>query len=216
MGKRIEYIPGERIGITRLCYIQDENRDKPKIRQATLLCDCGTEINIPIAWVVHGNTTSCGCLKSEMLALKNRTHGQATRSSHSGAYRSWKAMHQRCEVSENYANVTVCGRWNAFENFYADMGDRPEGMSIERVNNYGNYEPGNCVWADRSVQANNTRNTVKVTIDGETHTISQWCRIKGISYSLVKQRRQVGMSLEEAICKPLNKSKSHKKGGGCE
>lgn len=96
-------------------------------------------------------------------------HGHSTRESRSATYGSWCAMHQRCKYPgsgsfERYGGIgiTVCERWNAFEAFLADMGERPEGMTLDRIDSAGNYEPGNCRWATTSDQARNTKRAVKV------------------------------------------------------
>lgn len=119
-------------------------------------CDCGAERNINIASLKKGVTVSCGCL-----ALERRTkHGR----SRSPTYSSWRAMRARCQrpssvgfASYGGRGISVCERWEKFENFLADMGERPLGTSIDRIDVNGNYEPGNCRWATREVQDENVR-----------------------------------------------------------
>lgn len=205
--KRIEYHEGQRFPQTRLSFLREVNRTNPKSRRALFLCDCGNTTEADISWVKHLNTISCGCFKKEVVQGRNTTHGHATRKNPSGAYRSWQAMHQRVKVSPAYSHVTIDPVWESFEMFYQDMGDRPKGHSIERVDNSGPYTKGNCVWADTHTQSQNTRNCTYVTINGETKTINEWCRDKDIGYHLVKQRRRKGMTLEEAILTPVDESK---------
>lgn len=213
MGKYIEYNFGELFPNTRLSF----QHDLPPIgkrRRAMFLCSCGKLIERDISWVKNLNTTSCGCYRAEVVVSKNTKHSQATRLNKSGAYRSWQAMHQRCKSDPHYVNIVICERWcgeSGFINFLSDMGDRPSNLTIERIDNSKGYEPSNCIWANRLVQANNSINTVKVTINDETHSISEWCRIKNITYALVKQRRNRGLSLEDAITTPINQSKQGRK-----
>lgn len=210
MPAAIRFSKGEKIPGTRLFYQDEAVRTDPKRRRASFLCECGNAIEMDLNWVRFGNVTSCGCFKSEVVAATNAKHGAAVRGKMTGAYRSWQAMHQRVLVRPEYSHVGVCERWsgeNGFENFLADMGERPKNHTIERRDNAKGYEPANCIWATKHVQAQNQRHTARVTIGAETHSIAEWCRRKGISYSMVKQRRQRGMSVEDAILTPLNESK---------
>lgn len=102
-------------------------------------------------------------------------------------YKSWAEMKSRCNHPEHstghYENVTYCERWESFENFFSDMGTRPEGTSLDRIDVNGNYEPSNCRWADVFTQENNRKNNVFYELDGEKLTLSQIARKYGISRS---------------------------------
>lgn len=162
--KAIAFSTGERINGSRLCYLSEATRTDPKRRRASFKCDCGNTITTDLNWVRFGNISSCGCLKTELVVAKNSKHGQASRASKSGAYRSWQAMHQRVQVNPLYVNRPICSRWcgdDGFTNFFADMGPRPRGLTLERKNNNRGYMPGNCVWATTAQQNRNKSNSRK-------------------------------------------------------
>lgn len=123
------------------------------------------------------------------------THGK----SKSPVFFVWSGMVQRCINPNNakYADyggrgIAVCERWQSFESFYADMGDRPAGMSLDRIDNDGPYSPENCRWATRAQQARNTRRTILVTSDGTTMPLVDLAPVTGLSYSTLKRRYQQG------------------------
>lgn len=137
------------------------------------------------------------------------THGHTT-GGFSPEYHSWSGMIQRCTNSkrkswEHYGGrgVTVCTRWMSFENFLADMGARPTGLTLERRDNDGNYEPENCRWATSNEQARNSSQTVMVEIAGETHPLVEWCERLKISVNTVRCRtRKHGWDYVRALTTP--------------
>lgn len=146
-------------------------------------CNCGKEITTSTNHLRQGHTKSCGCLQSVAASKANTTHALRNTST----YRSWNAMLNRCRNKnaphyKRYGGrgISVCEQWSSFENFLADMGERPKGMSLDRIDNGGNYEPENCRWATDEQQNENRRNTRWIEHDGLRLTASEWARRLGI------------------------------------
>ena len=170
-------------------------------------CDCGTERVISRYELTTGRSKSCGCLQKEVakevVVQRCTTHGM----SKSNTYKIWATMVQRCTNpnSTKYADyggrgITVCERWrNSFSDFLADMGERPDGLSIERLDNYKGYNPENCVWADSFTQARNTRRTGRVTVNDKTKSITDWSKETGISSTLIRLRLDRGRPPARAL-----------------
>lgn len=135
-----------------------------------------------------------------------KTHGLTK----TPTYRVWARMKQRCLDSNQPAypfyggrGIQICDRWiNSFENFLADMGKRPEGKELDRIDVNGNYEPANCRWATRTEQLNNRSITVRLTLHGETHPLSEWCDLLNLPKCLVRNRLQRGWSHEKTLTTP--------------
>jgi len=143
----------------------------------------------------------------------NLTHGHARHFRHTKAYSSWHQMKARCQNSNNPGfaeyggrGITVCERWQTFENFYADMGEPPPGCTLDRYPDMnGNYEPSNCRWATVKEQNNNTRGNKRLTFRGETKTLAEWADRLGIKSNTILYRLRRGVSVEDALSAQVNK-----------
>lgn len=160
-------------------------------------CECGNEKVVMSQSLAAGLTVSCGCVGKEQRRAANTSHGESGNAKRSGAYSSWANMMMRCEWGGHPSydaygakGIRVCERWRAFENFKADMGGRPRGASIDRIDNRKGYEPGNCRWATRREQALNTSRTVVVMFDGEPVPAVILCERLGISKKALRARAQ--------------------------
>ena len=138
------------------------------------------------------------------LAERNKTHGLSR--VHVSTYRSWKDMRARVNRPKNKdfkdyggRGIQICDRWSDFANFFADMGERPAGKTIDRIDVNGNYEPSNCRWADSTTQANNKRTNRKIELDGSTKNLQEWCRELGLDPSKVRYRLSQGWTVEDAL-----------------
>lgn len=138
-------------------------------------------------------------------------HGHNFRGRPTPTYTAWHLMIQRCEnpKNPNYHNygergISVCKRWRgSFPNFLADMGECPKGLTIERIDNDGNYEPNNCRWASRAEQNSNKRNIVWLELNGERHPRAIWAKKIGIGLRTLRSRIARGWSVEKALTHPL-------------
>jgi hypothetical protein len=198
----------QRIGEThgRLTVLSIVERHPHGDCRVLVRCACGKEHVALLGNVTSGMTRSCGCLLDEARRMpKNVIHGLAN----TPEYRTWQGMLRRCENPDesSYANyggrgIRVCARWHTFENFYADMGVRPAGTSIDRINNDGNYEPGNCRWATPKQQCRNTRRTQRFEIDGKVYTAPELYEAAGISRQLFSLRLSWGWTPKAAAFTP--------------
>lgn len=160
-------------------------------------CDCGGAARVTASNLRRGNTQSCGCLHVARAAGLNRRHGASSGRTATPTYRSWKNMKMRClspacPAFPRYGGrgIKVCERWLLFENFLADMGERPSlDHSIDRVDNDGNYEPGNCRWATRVEQSTNRSGRRLLTHAGITKTQAEWERAQGLRRGTISDRR---------------------------
>lgn len=174
-------------------------------------CDCGeTRIVSTSILKKDGRVTplSCGCVPAANIGDRLRRHGM----SYEPVYRIWGSMRARCQdvnhlqyPSYGGRGITVCERWQTFEHFYADMGDRPDGMSLDRIDNDGPYSPENCRWATLIQQQRNTRRNRFLTLNGRTHCIAKWADLTGITYHTIITRLDRGWSVHDVLTRPVRK-----------
>lgn len=170
-------------------------------------CDCGKEKILYASNIKKGNSVSCGCYRREHHPRK--THG-LTRTP---VYFAWRNMLNRCYnkkvdsfKSHGARGIKVCNSWkNSFEDFYKDIGfTYKPGLSLDRINNNGNYEPGNCRWVNNEIQMNNKRTTHFFEVDGKKMTIKQWAEEVGMNKNTLANRvYALGWSIKKAINTPL-------------
>lgn len=168
----------------------------------TCRCDCGNVKNILARNLYSGMVNSCGCWQREKATADSTTHGMNDTREH----RIWRGAKTRCFnpkepfwLSYGGRGITMCERWkNDFAAFFADMGPS-NGLELDRIDNNGNYEPGNCRWATRKQQTNNTRRTRFIENDGKRLPVTEWGRLTGINSKLIRQRLDMGFSVEHAL-----------------
>lgn len=145
----------------------------------------------------------------------NYSHGHTVNGKSSKTFQVWHDMIRRCRSKnrKDYCRyggrgIDVCDRWLKFENFLADMGEKPDGMSIDRKDNNGNYEPGNCRWATSIEQSANKRNNVLLTYLGKTQHVAAWASETGIKHSTIRKRISKGWTIERALTARKNRGDS--------
>lgn len=155
-------------------------------------CECGTSKSVSSNNLRNGLSVSCGCYKEEIRSIRCTKHGLAG----TKEYTAWLDAKRRCFKKDHRQypdyggrGITMSPEWsNSVEKFFADMGPCPEGLELDRINNDGNYEDGNCRWTDRATQLGNTRRSVKITHNGETLSLKQWSLKTGIPFAALSSR----------------------------
>lgn len=199
-----EDIAGQKFG--RLTALYRLHNTNTKGRTYWLcVCDCGNLKEVRRDGLLSGRSNSCGCYHKDMIKTKNTKHGKT----HTKLYRVLDSIKARCynENNKQYKNyggrgIKVCDEWlNDFQTFYdwAMFNGYKETLSIDRINNDGNYEPSNCRWVDMKIQSRNKRSNRNYTINGKTHCLMDWCDICNINYSMVNKRIHRGWSINRAL-----------------
>jgi hypothetical protein len=194
---------GSRFGRWEVIGLSDRLNNAGRRVYLLCRCDCGIVRDVGRSGLTSGMSQSCGCLHRERVT----THS----GSKSPTYRNWAAMIERCcsPSAGNFAEyggrgISVCDRWReSFEAFASDMGERPDNMSIDRIDNDGNYDPGNCRWATAIEQQRNKRDNHILEHDGRRLTIVEWSEITGLAYSTIQSRLERGWEVARVLSPDL-------------
>lgn len=206
---KIINLQGKKFG--RLTVIRQTGVDQRGEKIWHCRCECGKESDVLSSNLRSGHTLSCGCYRDEQAKEANIKHGLAR----TKIYTIWIAIKRRCYSKKcadypDYGGrgIQVCDEWkNDFISFYkwAVSSGYSEGLSIDRIDNDGNYEPNNCRWATLTEQANNKRNNCYITYRGQTRTKKQWSKILGINYYTLNSRLRKGWSIEDALSRKVGR-----------
>lgn len=173
------------------------------VTMCVIACDCGSTSECRADTWRRGKVHSCGCLKAMATRARMTSHGLAD----TPEYMVWKSMMRRCGHEPSYVarGTSVCARWReSVHSFIADMGPRPSpDHSIDRIDNEGHYEPGNCRWATRAEQARNTSQTRLITFAGETMCATDWGHRIGVPGVVIRGRLRLGWPLERVFSQPV-------------
>ena len=171
-------------------------------------CDCGNETEVLGVHITRGTIKSCGCFRAESKTV----HGHYA-DGLAKEYRTWRGMIDRCSnpLDKRYKyygarGITVCQDWMVFENFLRDVGPSPNAsLSIDRIDNDGNYEPGNVRWATAITQMNNRRVNRLIEHGGETRTLADWARLRGLPWHVLALRLNRGWGVDRALKTPVQR-----------
>ena len=204
-------LTGLRFGRLTVIERADDNVCKSGYRTAMwrCVCDCGNEVVVRGKSLSGGVTKSCGCLARDVVASKAKKHGGfGTR-----LYAIWNSMRQRCNNNNHHSflnyggrGITICDEWNdyaVFREWAHKSGydeSSPRGMcTLDRIDVNDSYNPDNCRWVDMRVQSNNKRQTLTYTLNGVTHSLTEWSDITGIKYQTLWKRYKAGKNAEQAL-----------------
>jgi hypothetical protein len=194
------------------------DKTKGKINYWHCKCECGTKRSIsgPSLYNKYGASKSCGCYKREAASKRAFKHGHTSINGERKVTREfivWCGMRDRClnPLNKRYENygargIKIIDRWaNSFMEFFKDMGNCPNKMTLERIDNNGNYEPSNCKWATNKEQARNRRSNRKITIGDETLLLIEWAEKANLSMPTFWARLKAGWSIERALFTPCKR-----------
>jgi hypothetical protein len=200
---------------TVMCQVEKPAHVKNKQRYWLCKCDCGNEGIISTGSLKNGNSKSCGCYDSEVIAERNRKNRKYEMGSTNKLYWAWNHMLQRCE--KDYENnkkdykdrgIKVCDEWHDFNVFaeWALNNGVGDDLSLDRIDVNGNYEPSNCRWADAHTQANNKTDSRYIKIGSVTKTLSQWARENNMYHKTLAYRIDHGWDEKDLFLPPYKKT----------
>lgn len=205
MSKRKKMI-GKKFG--RLLVLSEAEKRNSYHPRWNCVCECGKMVDVLGYHLRSGATKSCGCLSvdwSRENATKHGHHGEPT-------YWRWNGMRDRCNNPKNKhwkdyggRGIKCCERWDSFENFLADMGERPKGMQLDRIDNNKGYSKENCRWVTCSQNGRNKRDSIYLTFNGETKHIKEWAERTGIPYDSIRNRIKHGWEVDRILTQPTRK-----------
>lgn len=216
--KKINNLEGQTFGKLTVLRLSDDYLKG----QARWLCqcECGNATVVFASNLGRGHTTSCGCHKKSNYKTMNLAHGATAgklgkKNEYPSTYKIWCLMRQRCLNRRSKAyrwygarGIAICDRWDDYANFVLDMGHRPDGHSLDRIDNGGPYSPENCRWATRTEQARNKRNNHLLTYNGETRSIAEWAEHIGVHPNRLASRMRRGWDVERALTYPYLRTRS--------
>ncbi len=213
MYQKVHHVaPGEQYGKWTVLHQVHEDKGVRLHNFWLCRCECGSTHLVRANTLTKGRSTRC---RTCPLYPRNKTHGHTRGKGVSPTWQAWTQMRYRCNNPrcKHYANyggrgIRCCEAWNSFQTFLADMGERPSAKhSIDRIDNDGDYEPGNCRWATSHEQQNNKRTSVFLTFNGKTISVAQWSRETGIPVSTLHNRILRGWSTEEILTLPRSRTR---------
>lgn len=205
LSERTPDLVGQRFGRLQVLEMHRVSEPKSKIFW-TCKCDCGNEVDVETVNLVHGSTKSCGCYRRDYMAKVACRHGYGRER----IYKNFLNMHQRCENPNDNQfarygarGITVCDQWKDFVVFYdwAISNGYQCGLTLDRIDVNGPYAPWNCRWATAFQQGNNRRNTIYITLNGVTKTISEWALTLDIPRQRIYIRHKRGLPPEQILSK---------------
>lgn len=175
-------------------------------------CDCGNTCTVKGTHLRNGATKSCGCLRTELTRERSRKLKTIHGESNTRLYKIWACMKNRCSSPNNThfdcyggRGIHVCDEWQSFENFrkWANINGYDETLTLDRIDNNGNYEPSNCRWISRKEQANNRRTNRFIEFNGQVHSLARWAEIIGMQPRTLSNRLDAGWTVERAFTQPV-------------